>query len=293
MISIISVTYNGIEVTAMMIDSVIKYLSIPYELIIVDNGSSANEAQLLKDRYGDKITTLRSEHNMGFAGGNNLGISNSHGEYVMLLNNDTELDDDSVKYLVDFLETHTDYGAVSPKIIFWDSGKIQYAGYTEISKVTIRNRTIGLGEDDNGQYEISGETSYAHGAAMMVKREVIEKVGYMPEIFFLYYEEMDWCEMIRRSGYKIGFEPRCRIYHKESSAIGINSPTKCYYMSRNRLLFAYRNRKGLITALSILYQLTVVLTKEFWSHILKGQSAQACAALRGARDFFRLKHKLL
>lgn len=291
MISIISITYNGIGVTSKMIDSILKYLSIPFELIIIDNCSVENEAHCLSEKYGSQITTIRSECNLGFAGGNNLGIHRAKGDYILLLNNDTEVTDDSIKYLAEYLEKHPECGAVSPKIIFYDNGKIQYAGYSAISAITIRNATIGLGEEDRGQYDIASETNCAHGAAMMLPRSVIDKVGMMSEIFFLYYEEVDWCEHIKRAGYTIGYEPKCRILHKESSSIGENSPMKCYYLMRNRLLFAYRNRTGVKKILSILYQLSVVVTKDCLKKLLKGEGKQALAVVKGAWDFIFFSNK--
>jgi GT2 family glycosyltransferase len=108
----------------------------------------------------------------------------------------------------------------------WGNHPIQFAGYTPLSSITIRNRAIGCGEEDKGQYDTPHPTPYAHGAAMMVKREAIEKVGLMPECYFLYYEELDWSMMMTRAGYDIWYEPACTIFHKESQSTGQNSPLR-------------------------------------------------------------------
>ena len=116
---------------------------------------------------------------------------------------------------------------VCPKIRFaWDNNPIQFAGYTPLSRITMRNRSIGFGEEDHGQYDAAHPTPYAHGAAMMVKREAIEKAGLMPECYFLYYEELDWSMMMRRAGYEIWYEPSTTIYHKESQTTGQQSPLR-------------------------------------------------------------------
>src|SRR5690606_19709409 len=105
-------------------------------------------------------------------------------------------------------------------------------------------KRIGWMEKDHGQHDQLRKTDLAHGAAMMVPRSVIDQVGMMPEFFFLYYEEVDCCETIKRAGYDIYFVPGSRIYHKESRSIGKTSTLESYYMTRNRLLFMRRNTTG-------------------------------------------------
>ena len=146
---------------------------------------------------------------------------------------------------------------VCPKIRFaWDDNPIQFAGYTPLSRYTMRNRSIGFGETDKGQYDTAHPTPYAHGAAMLVKREALEQVGLMPECYFLYYEELDWSMMFIRAGYAIWYEPACTIYHKESQATGQNSPLKTYYLTRNRLLFVKRNIQHIYIYYSLLRHVT-------------------------------------
>ena len=192
-ISIITINYNGLEETCQLIESLQQYpQDCSYELIVVDNGSIQNEALLLQKKYPE-VHVIRSEQNIGFSGGNNLGIQTAKGKGIFLLNNDTLVTANDLKYLYERLYSSPVIGAVSPKIKFaFPPQHIQFAGFTPLSKYTLRNRTIGYNETDEGQFDIPQETSYLHGAAMMVKREVVEQVGRMPEIYFLYYEEMDW-----------------------------------------------------------------------------------------------------
>ena len=264
------------------------------EVIVVDNASTRDEASIIEQRY-PQITVIRSKENLGFAGGNNLGIQAAHGKYLFFINNDTLLSPQKsdIRLLINRLESSPKIGAVCPKIKFaWGNNPIQYAGYTPLSKITLRNSAIGCGEEDDGQYDTAHRTPYAHGAAMMVKREVIDKVGVMPECFFLYYEELDWSMMIRRAGYDIWYEPACTIYHKESQSTGQNSPLKSYYMTRNRLLFAKRNINSPHKYLTYCYLITIVTIRDIVKSLLCHHPDLSKATLKGLRDFITLNFKL-
>ena len=301
-LSIITINYNGLKDTCELLET-LPSEDESIEVIVVDNASTQDEASIIEQRF-PQVTVIRSKENLGFAGGNNLGIQAAHGKYLFFINNDTLLTTVSIlppkqgdregltsifQPLVDRLESSSSIGAVCPKIRFaWGNNPIQYAGYTPLSKITLRNSAIGCGEADNGQYDIPHSTPYAHGAAMMVKREVIDKVGFMPECYFLYYEELDWSMMIRRAGYNIWYEPACTIYHKESRATGQNSPLKSYYMTRNRLLFAKRNINSPQRYLTYLYLTVIVATRDIMKSTLHRRPDLAKATLKGLRDFSKI-----
>ena len=282
-LSIITVNYNGLNDTCALIDS------IPFnedmEVIVVDNGSYENEASMLQTKY-PHIKAIRSDQNLGFAGGNNLGIKAAKGEYLYLVNNDTVFKNFNPEVLIKRLYNSTRIGMVCPKIRFaWDNNPIQYAGYTPLSSITVRNRAIGFGEEDKGQYDTPHQTPYAHGAAMMLKREVIDKVGLMPECFFLYYEELDWSMMITRAGYEIWYDPASTIYHKESQSTGQNSPLRTYYITRNRLLLVKRNYTGMKKCLAYIYLQMIVATRDILRFIIKGRTDLIKATVKGLQDF--------
>jgi hypothetical protein len=263
------------------------------EVIVVDNASKEDEVTQIEQRY-PQIKVIRSKENLGFAGGNNLGIQAAQGKYLFFLNNDTLLrskkEDVRGKMfqpLINRLESSPKIGMVSPKIKFsWGDTHIQYAGYTPLSKITMRNRSIGFGEADNGQYDTPHSTPYAHGAAMMVKREVIDKAGLMPECYFLYYEELDWSMMIRRAGYDIWYEPACTVFHKESQTTGQNSPLRTYYITRNRLMFVKRNNPNVTRYLSYLYLIGIVALRDIIKYTLQRRPDLAKATIKGLRDSF-------
>jgi hypothetical protein len=253
LVSIITINYNNADVTQHLLESIgySSYKNI--EVIVVDNGSKDDSVASLK-RNNPSLTLIESAENLGFAGGNNLGLMHASGDHLFFVNNDTVLTPDLVMLLVLELEKNAQVGAVSPKIRYHAQPKIiQYVGSTKMNRLTMRNRHIGHGELDYGQHDSQKVTSFAHGAAMMVKRSVIDKVGVMCQEFFLYYEELDWCERIRSEGYIIHVVPNALIYHKESMSTGKKSPLKTYYMARSRFLFARRNTQGIECLLPLLF----------------------------------------
>lgn len=285
-LSIITINYNGLKDTCALIES------IPFndkmEVIVVDNASDNQEADQISSRF-PHVKVIKSDKNLGFAGGNNLGIKASTGKFIFLINNDTYFEDFNVRALIDRLNNSSDIGIVCPKIRFaWSPKPIQFAGYTPLSNITIRNQAIGFGEEDHGQYETARPTPYAHGAAMLIKREAIDKVGLMPECYFLYYEELDWSMMFTRAGYQIWYEPKCTIYHKESQATGQNSPLRTYYIAKNRLLFVKRNYHGLTKWLSYIYLIGIVGGRDILHDLLTGRFDNIKATSCGILSFIKL-----
>lgn len=287
-ISIITVNYNGLKDTCELIES-LPLDDESLEVIVVDNASKEDEATVIAQQF-PQIKVIRSKQNLGFAGGNNLGIQAAKGKYLFFINNDTIIHQPSaISHLMNRLDSSPSIGMVCPKIRFsWGNQLIQYAGYTPLSPITLRNKSIGCGEEDKGQYDTPHATPYAHGAAMMVKREVIEKAGVMPECYFLYYEELDWSEMIHRAGYEIWYEPACTIYHKESQTTGRMSPLKTFYITRNRLLFAQRNINGGTKYLSYLYLIGIVAPKDMLKYFCQGHADLSKTVIKGIMDFIKM-----
>ena len=288
-LSIITINYNGLKDTCELIDTLpLKDKSI--EVIVVDNASAQDEATIIEKRY-PQVKIIRSKENLGFAGGNNLGIKAAQGKYLLILNNDTLLKPQTsdLRPLISRLESSNKIGMVCPKIRFsWGNQLIQYAGYTPLSPIAMRNKAIGCGEVDHGQYNTAHPTPYAHGAAMMIKREVIEKAGLMPECYFLYYEELDWSMMIRRAGYDIWYDSACTIFHNESQTTGQNSPLRTYYITRNRLLFAQRNQPNRTKYITYLYLISVVAIRDILKFALQRRWDLVRATIRGVVSFIKL-----
>jgi GT2 family glycosyltransferase len=224
-----------------------------------------------------KTLLSSNKENAGFAGGNNLGIRQAKGKYLLFLNNDTEVAPGFLEPLVKKLESNPGIGAVSPQIRFFHQpDTLQFTGFTGINPYTVRGKGIGFRIKDEGQFNQDAPTAYVHGAAMMVPVEVIRKVGLMAECFFLYYEELDWSNRISREGYQLWYVHDSVVLHKESVTTGKMSPTRIYYMNRARLMFLRRNIHGFRFLIAISFMLLVSVPVNAVRYLLQGR-----------RDFFR------
>lgn len=288
-ISIITVNYHGYKDTCQMIESIRKHVkSVTYEIIVVNNSLTRDELYMLKQQY-PFIETIQNHTNNGFAGGNNLGSLIASGKYLFFLNNDTIIKDDSLVYLIETLESSEEIGGVSPMICYAENNLIQYAGFTPLTGFTLRNHSIGNGQTICKKYQRIRRMPYLHGAAMMIKKHVYDKIGPMPEMYFLYYEEFDYCLSIARQGYSLYYDPRCIIYHKESQSTGQNSPLRTYYLTRNRMLFAYRNQVNFHLWVCLLYLTLIVAPKDCIKHLFNKRIDLAKATLMGVYDYYKLK----
>ena len=266
-VSIITVNFNQPKVTEELLRSIPgNYKNI--EIIVVDNGSRIEPENNWQANF-PYVKFIRSDQNLGFAGGNNLGISAATGDYLFLVNNDTEFTDGLIEKLVEVMDSNAAIGMISPMIkYFTDKALIQYAGYTQMNYYTCRNSCIGLREKDNGQFNnITAPTAYCHGAAMMIRKQAIEKAGLMSENFFLYYEEVDWCEHIKRAGFEAWVCTEALIYHKESVSVGKKSKLKEYFMNRNRILFTRRNAPFFKKLLFYPYFILLVVPRNILAYI--------------------------
>ncbi len=289
-ISIITVNYNGAETTTQMLHSVFTALAnCPYsfQIWVVDNGSKNNEADLLKKRF-PKIIAIRSEINQGFAGGNNLAIQQVKSSFIMLLNNDIIAKNDFISPLIQRFEKDSKTGIVSPKILDYKTGTLQFAGY-KTNKLMTRITNPAFGEKDSEKFASAVQTPFAHGAALMIRKSVIDHIGPMSLCYFLYFEELDWSVKAIRAGYHIWMEPESIVLHYGSKSVGNTSPLKIYYNTRNRLIFARETLPRKAAWRSFLFQLFFSLPKNCIKYIRLGQKELIIPAVRGAFDFIRGK----
>ncbi|MBC8034623.1 MAG: glycosyltransferase family 2 protein [Chitinophagaceae bacterium] len=282
LVSIISLNWNTTQVTCDFLRSVTNlntYSNV--EIIIVDNGSKEDPTPFLK-AINPNIKVILTGCNLGFSGGNNVGIREAKGDYLFIVNNDTEFTEGLLEGLMDVFDQYPDAGLVSPKFhYFFAKGTIEYAGYNKVNIFTGRNGMIGSGEEDRGQYDEIRETNYAHGGGMMVTKKAIEKAGLLYEPFFLYYEEIDWSEKIKKQGFKIYYQPASLIYHKESMTTGKASPLKTFYLIRNRIWFMRRNIPWPGFLVFMLYFICFTIPKNSLTYILKGQTTHLRSFWKG------------
>jgi len=281
--SIISVNFNQPQVTIDFLRSIKLHANqSEIEVILVDNGSREDHQASFLSEYPELIY-ISSEQNLGFAGGNNLGIKRASGDYLLLLNNDTEITAGLIETLSGELENNPQIGMISPLLLYFDAPEvIQYAGFSEMNYLTCRNSVIGGMELNTGQYnQQSRETAFCHGAAMMCRSADLESVGLMEEQFFLYYEELDWCEKFKRAGKKIWFTGKTTVYHKESMSVGKESIIKTYFMTRNRMLFIRRNTGLINTLLFCIYYICLACPKQILIYLKKGRKDLVKWVFRG------------
>lgn len=254
-IAIIVLNYNGRKDTLECVQSLAKvkkdYFQV--EIIVVDNGSGDDSAKALSKL--DNIDLILNDQNLGYSGGNNVGIKKAlskNANFIFILNNDTLVDKN---ILVNLVHGASFGDIISPKIYFAggfefhkerygnkDQGKVIWYAGGKIDWPNIIGRHLGVDEVDKGQFGKRREIDLATGAALFIKRQVFEKIGFFDEKYFLYLEDMDFCVRAKKAGFKIIFEPGAIVWHKNaSSSGGSGSPLQDYYITRNRLLFALRH----------------------------------------------------
>ncbi len=282
LVSVVTLNWNTTAVTCEFLESS-RLLTWPnYEILVCDMHSDQDPTAAIEAGNYPFVKLLRSDQNLGFSGGNNWGIRQARGEYIFIVNNDTELNPSIITDLLKPFATDDSIGVVCPKILyFFQPGVIQYAGFNPISKLTGRTTAIGSHEPDHGQYNEGRYTAGAHGCAMMVSRAVIDQTGMFPENFFLYYEEWDWSSRILNAGYKIWYEPSAFILHKESASVGKQSPLKVYYQTRNRILYMRRNSgRGELAVFTAFFTLFSI-PKSIITYLIKGKFTHLKAFVKG------------
>ena len=235
---IIVLNWNRREDTIECVNSIRKINYPRYEIVIVDNGSTDGSEKILRSAFPD-IKLIQNNENLGFAEGNNVGIRYALGngaDYVVILNNDTAVDEGFITELVNAAESDRSIGIVSSKIYFYDRPDVLWYAGAVLDLKTGKSVHIGYNEKDAGQYNTMRKTDRACGCSMMVSRRACEAVGLMDASYFCYGEEADWSLRVREAGYKVVFVPGSKVWHKISSATGgAGTGYYLYYSVRNHL----------------------------------------------------------
>jgi hypothetical protein len=248
-VSIIILNWNGLKDTIECLESLRKITYPNYDVIVVDNGSEGNDAQVLKERFGDYIHVIRNARNYGFAGGANIGMKyamdNSRLDYVLLLNNDTVVDPIFLTEMVKVAQTDSLFGIVSAKIYFYDDpnrlqlvwGKINLlTGEPVYTPRRIADR-FQRRKMDRGQYDSLKVVGLVSGCCFLIKRCVLENIGFLDEGYFFYGEDTDFCFRARKEGYKTVYTPAAKVWHKLGRSSNKVTALSRYYVGRNRFRF--------------------------------------------------------
>lgn len=242
LVVIITLNWNQPAYTLACLRS-IGYVSYPnFKVLVLDNGSvddSLDQLAALVPSLNYEAELIPNGSNLGFAEGNNIGIRRAlemGADYVLLLNNDTEVAPDFINLLVEQAQSDPKIGITGPKIYYYDDPKRIWSAGGIITGEGW-SQQLGVNELDTPQLNQQRPVDYVSGCAILVKREVIEKIGMLDPRFFAYYEETDWCARATKNGYSIWYVPQSIIWHKISLKARDMSPTYVYLMTRNRLLF--------------------------------------------------------
>lgn len=279
-ISIIIVNYNTPEETKECLRSLadIETWGFDYKIIVVDNGSKESlKFSKLYLKNNPHLELISSSSNLGFTGGNNLGIKHAanryDSDYFLLLNSDAIVTKDFLKELYLMAKNDAKIGLISPKIYFHKGFEYHSASYSpeqlgqviwyaggKIDWSNLFSYHIGVDEIDRGQFDLARETDFATGCCMLISREVVERVGTLDNRFFLYSEDVDYSLRVKKAGLKIFYCPCASVYHKISGSTGgVGSRLQEYYQTRNRLLLTLKHgwSRRKLTAVHLIFNLII------------------------------------
>jgi GT2 family glycosyltransferase len=235
-VSVVVLNLNGYGDTRDCLESLKRVTYSNFDVIMVDNGSSDDSARRLSLEF-PAVRILRSQRNLGFAGGNNLAIGDAlqdGADYVLLLNNDTVVDPCFLSVMIEVGETEPMIGLIGPKIYYASNPKrIWYAG----GRVNYDGcRHLGMDElDDETRFSRTEETGFISGCALLVKSVVLREVGLLDEKLFAYHEDTDFCLRACKAGYRCVFVGKALVWHKVSRTSGPESAFTLYLSTRNQL----------------------------------------------------------
>ncbi len=244
-VSIIILNWNSYEVTRDCLHSLRKIDYRNYEVLIVDNGSVDSSADQLQREFPE-VRMVRNAQNLGFTGGNNVGMRDalSRGaDYLLLLNNDTIVAPDFLSKLVAVAEGQPTVGMINPKIYYYEPpDRIWYAG-GQYEPWRTFPKHFGLRQRDVGLYNQKREVSFITGCALLIKAEVVRKIGLLDEIFFLSFEDADWSIRALEAGYKGVYVPESVIWHRDSYVTekSLGLARREFYNMRNTVLCARKH----------------------------------------------------
>jgi hypothetical protein len=275
-VSVIILNWNGLEDTVECLESLRKISYPNYEVIVVDNGSKGNDADILENKYRDYIRVIRNDENYGFAEGNNIAIrwllENSKSDYYLLLNNDTVVAPDFLHELVRIAENDDGIGIVGPKIRYYDfNGKtnVIWSAGGKICRWSPQiYKDIGLKEEDLSQYQAVSEVAWVSGAALMLNCRIIDELSLFDSEYFFGHEDVDYCLRARRCGFKVVYVPNSIVWHK----VGSSRKRIGYKPVLRPLLLYYRLIKHNFSLAIYIYQvcmLPVILCQRATAYLIK------------------------
>ncbi len=288
-VACIVLNYNGKEITLEAIASLSRMTYPSFDIIHVDNGSTDGSHAAVADAFPEVIQEQVLE-NKGPTEGINRGLLaalSGDYDYLLLLNNDIEVDPEMLTALVDVAEAHPKVGCVGPKTFYyWDRSRLWSAGGILRFKESV-TRERGMGEIDRGQYDRDEEVDYLNGCAMLMRRSVVEEVGIFDPIFTLAVEDADWCMRAKRAGYTCMYAHAAVLWHMVSHTAGNYQARRTFFTGRSNSIFLRRYGRPLDWLTLILFS-AMALPMAFLRELPRGNQGAAIAKLRGLITGFRV-----
>lgn len=293
-ISVIVLSWNRKKDTIETIESLAKSSidGFEMEILVVDNGSTDDSVVAIRKLKLKNLKVIVNKENLGFAEGNNIGMDDAikrSFDYVALLNDDTYVDTNLIKNIIQEHEKFPDAGAISPKIYFakgfeyhkrykeGDLGKVIWYAGGDIDWNNVYGSNHGVDQVDAGQFEKIKETDFATGCFVMYKAKALKEVGYYDKCFFAYMEDADHAQRLKKLGYKVLYSPRGWMWHKVSQSSGIGSNLNDYFLTRNRMMFGMKYASLRTKFALIRESIKLLLRGRLWQKI-------------GIRDYYLKKY---
>jgi len=248
-LSIVIVNYNTEKLLRSCLESVYAGANgTPLDIWVVDNSSRDNSVAMLKSLF-PMVRVIRNPSNVGFSRANNVVISQSRSDYVLLLNPDTLIIDDAIERVVKFMKEHPEVGIAGCKVLNRDgtlqlacrrsipTPEVAFYRATGLSKLFPKSRVMARYNMTYEDPDQAHEVDAVSGAFLMIRRQVVEQIGPLDERFFMYGEELDWCLRAKRAGWSVMYYPEARIVHYKGESTKYNSRKAAIEFYRAMYLF--------------------------------------------------------
>lgn len=286
-VAVIVLNWNGTEDTLECLRSLARLDYPRYEIVVVDNGSQPSPRERITREF-PQFTYIETTVNLGYAGGNNVGIryalAGGH-DYVFVLNNDTIVEPDVLSRAVSVAEADPRIGVLGIKVMSWDQPGRIWVAYGQVTYRQGLVRLIGYYHHDDGTFDRQCDVEWVPGTAMLFRRRALETVGLFDEEFFAYHEDVDWCTAAWEKGFRVVYSPLPRLYHKghrSSGGKGYVTPRQ-YLAGRNMVLYVRKHATRAQVAKFIAFQI-VTVPLQFLRRWLTGEQAGVISKVQGMWD---------
>jgi GT2 family glycosyltransferase len=293
---IILVNWNKPQLTLSCVESLKKSSYKQYKIVIIDNGSIDNSLELLNSKTSD-YHLLISDKNLGYTGGNNLGIKyalENDAEFILLLNNDTLVEYNTLEILINTISEDNNIGIVQPKIYYYPEKDVIWCGPTYLNKFLLRPKLVGYKQFGINLYNAKLNLSYAVGCATLIRKEVFLNIGLLDDDFFAVCEDVDFGIRATEAGYQILYVPTSIIYHMESiSSGGADNSNYIYLQTRAFLIFINKHCKNRVHFYLVFFTFIFSTTRRIISLLLNSNTKGVYSIIIAFKNFLIGNSKII